>query len=211
MEENMKTTKHINVFDQTPRRIRCIRKVHDYIGDGTSVTEEALELGHLYTFVRGICESYGSLVFLKEVPNRMGFQAYLFEELEEHGEEELITGYRNELFKSLEKSAAEYEQGKYIDSEKLMKELDEFIKKEKEENMRQRDIKKISPFLNHIAEVWEKYPDLRFGQLISNATCGGMDIFFMEEDQMLQAIDQFDEQIRRNQAERQYESRTANF
>ena len=132
-------------------------------------------------------------------------------ELEEYDEEELITGYRNELFKSLEKSAAEYEQGKYIDSEELMKELDEFIKKEKEENMRQRDIKRIRPFLNHIAEGWEKYPDLRFGQLISNVTCGGMEIFFMEEDQMLQAIDQFDEQVRRNLAERQYESSTVNF
>ena len=50
-------------------------------------------------------------------------------ELEEYDEEELITGYRNEVFKSLEKSAADYEQGKYIDSEELMKELDEFIKK----------------------------------------------------------------------------------
>ena len=82
-----------------------------------------------------------------------------------------------------------------------MEELDELIEKGEKESMRQRDEKRIRPFLDHIAEVWEKYPDLRFGQLISNATCGKMDIFFMEEDQMLQAINQFDEQVCRNQAE----------
>ena len=36
-------TKSVNVFDQTSRQIRCIKKTHDYLGDGTLITEEELE------------------------------------------------------------------------------------------------------------------------------------------------------------------------
>ena len=42
-------TKSVNVFDQTSRQIRCIKKTNDYLGDGTLITEEELEEGKLYT------------------------------------------------------------------------------------------------------------------------------------------------------------------
>lgn len=31
-----------------------------------------------------------------------------------------------------------------------------------------RDRKRIEPFLAELGELWEKYPDLRFGQLVAN-------------------------------------------
>lgn len=50
--------------------------------------------------------------------------------------------------------------------------------------MRNKD--RIRPFLNQIADEWEKVPDWRFGQLIVNVlgTCK-RDPFFYEEDEML--------------------------
>ena len=32
-----KKTKKVNVFDQTPRQIRCAEKTHDYLGDGNLI------------------------------------------------------------------------------------------------------------------------------------------------------------------------------
>ena len=53
-------TKRVNVFDQRMRQIRCIKKTHDYLGDGTLITEEELEEGKLYTYIEGSAESYGN-------------------------------------------------------------------------------------------------------------------------------------------------------
>ena len=44
----------MNVFDQTERKIKCIEKTHDYLGDGNPITEEDLEIGKLYTFIAAI-------------------------------------------------------------------------------------------------------------------------------------------------------------
>ena len=66
-------TKSVNVFDQTSRQIRCIKKTHDYLGDGTLITEEELEEGKLYTFSGGSAESYGNMVFLEELPSEYGY------------------------------------------------------------------------------------------------------------------------------------------
>lgn len=52
-------TRNVNVFDQTERKIKCIEKTHDYLGDGNPITEENLEIGKLYTFIGGSAESYG--------------------------------------------------------------------------------------------------------------------------------------------------------
>ena len=90
-------TKSVNVFDQTVRQIRCIKKTHDYIGDGNLITEEELEIGKLYTFIGGSNESYGSMVYLEELPSKHGYQSYLFEELSEYDEAILLKGYENWL------------------------------------------------------------------------------------------------------------------
>ena len=57
-----------------------------------------------------------------------------------------------------------------------------------------RDKHRIEPFLIEFGELWKKYPDLRFGQLVMNlqATISkNPDPFYTEDDQMLQAIHSF--------------------
>ena len=54
-----------------------------------------------------------------------------------------------------------------------------------------RDKYRIEPFLTEFGKLWEKYSDLRFGQLVMNlqATISkNSDSFYTEDDQMLQAI-----------------------
>lgn len=91
--ESGKKTKSVNVFDQTPRQIRCIEKTHDYLGDGNPITEEELEVGKLYSYVGGSAESYGNMVYLEELPSRYGYQSYLFEEFFSYDEAVLFQAH----------------------------------------------------------------------------------------------------------------------
>lgn len=53
-----------------------------------------------------------------------------------------------------------------------------------------RDKKRIEPFLDKLEELWNEYPDYRFGQLITmigNKVEIG-DIFFPEEEKWLKGI-----------------------
>lgn len=63
-----------------------------------------------------------------------------------------------------------------------------------------RDEHRIEPFLVELGELWKKYPDLRFGQLVMNlqATISkNPDPFYTEDDQMLEAIRSFAEKFER--------------
>ena len=55
-----------------------------------------------------------------------------------------------------------------------------------------RDINRIDKFCNELAEVWKKVPDWRFGQFVNNVLgqmqSEGRDIFFPEEDEMMEYI-----------------------
>ena len=54
-----------------------------------------------------------------------------------------------------------------------------------------RNPERIPDFCNTLAELWkDKCPDWRFGQLIMNFT-GGQDIFYVEDDLMLEAIKKY--------------------
>jgi len=55
-----------------------------------------------------------------------------------------------------------------------------------------RDPKRIPKFLKELEVYWEKVPDWRFGQLISNVfgNCN-KDPFFYEEDEMLELFKKF--------------------
>lgn len=56
-----------------------------------------------------------------------------------------------------------------------------------------RDVNRIKPFCDEFAELWSKYPDLRFGQIMSNiARYTQMeyrkDMFYMEENELMEII-----------------------
>ena len=55
-----------------------------------------------------------------------------------------------------------------------------------------RDPKRIRAFCNRLAESWELWPDLRFGQLIINVF-GSMDrdSYYTEDEEMIRAIEQY--------------------
>lgn len=59
-----------------------------------------------------------------------------------------------------------------------------------------RDPKHIKEFCNQLALIWEKVPDWRFGQLISNvfgqiSEEKQRDVFFIEDDEMIELIKKF--------------------
>lgn len=56
-----------------------------------------------------------------------------------------------------------------------------------------RDINRIKPFCDELAELWSKHPDLRFGQIMNNIARymqmeHRRDMFFMEEDELMKVI-----------------------
>ncbi len=53
-----------------------------------------------------------------------------------------------------------------------------------------RDIKRIEPFLQELQKGWEKYPDMRFMQLIINMFGESDLLFYMEDDELLKRIQQ---------------------
>lgn len=116
-------TKKINVFDQTHRKIKCIEKTHDYLGDGNPITEEELEVGKIYNYVGGAAESYGNMVFLEEVPSQYGYQSYLFEELNPYDESILIREQEHWLFSKLEKSEESIRDGRVVPAKEAFEKL----------------------------------------------------------------------------------------
>lgn len=49
-----------------------------------------------------------------------------------------------------------------------------------------RDINRIDPLLAKLGEFWKQYPDMRFGQLITNIFSSlGTDPWNMEEDEWM--------------------------
>lgn len=50
-----------------------------------------------------------------------------------------------------------------------------------------RDINRIEPFLEQLEILWKQNPDMRFYQLIY-ATTQGKDMFYTEDDKMLEII-----------------------
>ena len=58
-----------------------------------------------------------------------------------------------------------------------------------------RDPDRIPAILGKLATVWRRHPDLRLGQLISNAHLGkysGIDLFYIEDDDLLAAVEWYD-------------------
>ena len=77
-------TKEVNVFNPMKRKVKCIANRHDYLGTGEIFIEDKLEVGKVYTMIKGQRTSYGCMIFLDEVESECGFQHYLFEEMKEY-------------------------------------------------------------------------------------------------------------------------------
>ena len=59
-----------------------------------------------------------------------------------------------------------------------------------------RDINRIKPFCDELAELWSQYPDLRFGQMMSNLMqhvklTEGRDVFYMEDDEFMEVLKEY--------------------
>lgn len=53
-----------------------------------------------------------------------------------------------------------------------------------------RNPERIDKVLAAISEVWKRYPDLRFGQLISNVFSEPT-LYFIEDDELIEKIKRF--------------------
>lgn len=52
-----------------------------------------------------------------------------------------------------------------------------------------RDPNRIKPTLNKLAELWESAPDLRLGQIFEIVRHGYPDLFNIEDDELIDAVE----------------------
>ena len=57
-----------------------------------------------------------------------------------------------------------------------------------------RDPNRIEPMLALIREIWYKYPDLRLTQLIMNALKSDQDPYYIEDEKLKRALEEYKEQ-----------------
>ena len=155
-------TSRVNVFDQTIRKIRCIEKIHDYLGDGNPITEEELEIGKLYTFAGGSAESYGNMVYLEELPSKYGYQSYLFEEIFSYDETILIQAQKDWLFTELEKGRESIKKGKTFSAKEVLEELDSKYDSLIDESEGKYMGSRILFFIRNHPDSWERELSNRF-------------------------------------------------
>ena len=163
-------TKKVNVFDQTPRRIRCIERIHDYLGDGDPITEDRLEIGKLYSFAGGSAECYGNMVYLEEVPSRYGFQAYLFEELEPYDETVLLQEQKNWLISALDRSLRDIENGNCIPAEDVIEEMRSLIDSWQNDSEKTLMGSRILYFIRNNLANWEQELNARLIRTIHSGS-----------------------------------------
>lgn len=54
-----------------------------------------------------------------------------------------------------------------------------------------RDPKRIDSILNRIKQIWNKYPDLRLGQLIINVISDDSILYMLEDEEMIRSLEDF--------------------
>ena len=58
-----------------------------------------------------------------------------------------------------------------------------------------RDLKRIDEITAKLNEIWHKYPDMRFWQLLLNISWDFKgDAFFMEDDKVIAALEKIDKE-----------------
>lgn len=61
-----------------------------------------------------------------------------------------------------------------------------------------RDPSRILIFCDRLAKAWQQYPDLRFGQFLSNIlTMYGKDPFYVEDEEMIEIIEKYSKSWRK--------------
>ena len=53
-----------------------------------------------------------------------------------------------------------------------------------------RDANRIDVILKEVKNIWEKYPDLRLGQLICNVVCDPA-LYYIEDENLIEALKEF--------------------
>ena len=149
-------TRNVNVFDQTERKIKCIEKTHDYLGDGNPITEEDLEIGKLYTFIGGSAESYGNMVYLEELPSKYGYQSYLFEEQFEYDEAIILQEQVNWLHNELQKGENDIRCGRSYPAEEVFEKLRSEICLIENEQEKKYMGSRLLYYIKHNPDNWEQ-------------------------------------------------------
>ena len=149
-------TRNVNVFDQTERKIKCIEKTHDYLGDGNLITEEDLEIGKLYTFIGGSAESYGNMVYLEELPSKYGYQSYLFEEQFEYDEAIILQEQVNWLHNELHKGENDIRCGRTYPAEEVFEKLRSEIRLIENEQEKKYMGSRLLYYIKHNPDNWEQ-------------------------------------------------------
>ncbi|SEA28335.1 hypothetical protein SAMN05216349_10892 [Oribacterium sp. KHPX15] len=180
-------TKDLNTFDNTPRKIRCIGRKHDFLGDGNYFTEEELEIGKEYTIVPHGGRHDGMFIHIKEHPRHTGYPYYLFEELEPYDEEIGKTAALLGLMKSLDEAEESIREGKLYSEEEVWQEFEKVIEGKDEA----RDPARIEVCLKAISNVWKKHPDMRLGQILQYAL-GDSDLWDVKDLDISEALKQME-------------------
>ncbi|MBR1509018.1 MAG: hypothetical protein IJ619_13565 [Eubacterium sp.] len=149
-------TRNVNVFDQTERKIKCIEKTHDYLGDVNPITEEDLEIGKLYTFIGGSAESYGNMVYLEELPSKYGYQSYLFEEQFEYDEAIILQEQENWLHNELQKGENDIRCGRTYPAEEVFEKLRSEIRLIENEQEKKYMGSRLLYYIKHNPDNWEQ-------------------------------------------------------
>lgn len=58
-----------------------------------------------------------------------------------------------------------------------------------------RDPKRIDEVLNRLKRLWKIYPDLRLGQLMVNIVGVDQDMFYLEDQDFVNAIEDYQKQL----------------
>ena len=174
-------TKDLNTFDNTPRKIRCIGRKHDFLGDGNYFTEEELEIGKEYTIVPHGGRHDGMFIHIKEHPRHRTIADLAGDE--EIGKTAALLG----LMKSLDEAEESIREGKLYSEEEVWQELEKVIEGKDEA----RDPARIEVCLKAISNVWKKHPDMRLGQILQYAL-GDSDLWDVKDLDISEALKQME-------------------
>lgn len=52
-----------------------------------------------------------------------------------------------------------------------------------------RDKNRIAPLLKRLQDLWEKFPDLRLGQMITSLASKSDNIYYMEDEEIITSLE----------------------